>query len=104
DFMASLQVRANLVVPIFQEQDIWGLLIAQHCHQPRQWQQTETDLLKQLATQIGIGVQQAELRQQIQFFKAKLELQKQKQSNQLQQVRFEALVRCMTEQIRDSLD
>ncbi|MHC5832568.1 MAG: ATPase, partial [Nostoc sp.] len=32
------------------------------------------------------------------------ELQKQKQINQLQQVRFEALVRRMTEQIRDSLD
>ncbi len=105
DFLASLQVRANLVVPIFKEQDIWGLLIAQHCHQPRQWQQTETDLLKQLATQIGIGVQQAELHQQIQDLKAKLELQKQKQINQLQQVRnFEALMRRMTEQIRDSLD
>ncbi|MEH2424600.1 MAG: GAF domain-containing protein [Nostoc sp.] len=105
DFLASLQVRANLVMPIFKEQEMWGLLIAQHCHQPRQWQQTETDLLKQLATQIGIAAGQAELRQQIKHLEAKLELQKQKQINQLQQVRnFEALVRRMTEQIRDSLD
>ncbi|MBG1243130.1 sensor histidine kinase [Nostoc sp. NZL] len=105
DFLASLQVRANLVVPIFKEQDMWGLLIAQHCHQSRQWQQTETDLLKQLATQIGIAAGQAELRQQIKDLKAKLELHKQKHKNQLQQVRnFEALVRRMTEQIRDSLD
>lgn len=105
DFLASLQVRANLAVPIFKEQDMWGLLIAQHCHQSRQWQQTETDLLKQLATQIGIAARQAELRQQIKDLKAKLELQKQKHKNQLQQVRnFEALVRRMTEQIRDSLD
>jgi len=105
DFLASLQVRANLAVPIFKEQDMWGLLIAQHCHQSRQWQQTETDLLKQLATQIGIAAEQAELRQQIKDLKAKLELQKQKHKNQLQQVRnFEALVRRMTEQIRDSLD
>ncbi|AUB36654.1 GAF domain-like [Nostoc flagelliforme CCNUN1] len=105
DFLASLQVRANLVVRIFKEQDMWGLLIAQHCHQSRQWQQTETDLLKQLATQFGIAARQAELRQQIKDLKAKLELQKQKHKNQLQQVRnFEALVRRMTEQIRDSLD
>ncbi|MHC5760227.1 sensor histidine kinase [Nostoc sp.] len=105
DLLASLQIRANLVVPIFQEQDMWGLLIAQHCHQTRQWQQTETDLTLQLATQIGIAVQQAELHQQIKDLKAKMELQKQKHTNQLQQVRnFEALVRRMTEQIRDSLD
>lgn len=105
DFLVSLQVRANLVVPIFKEKDMWGLLIAQHCHQSRQWQQTETDLLKQLAIQIGIAVGQTELRQQIKDLKAKLELHKQKHKNQLQQVRnFEALVRRMTEQIRDSLD
>ncbi|MEH2280967.1 MAG: GAF domain-containing protein [Nostoc sp.] len=105
DFLASLQIRANLVVPIFQKQDMWGLLIAQHCRESRQWQQTETDLLKQLATQIGIAVGQAELHQQLKDLKAKMELQKQKQINQLQQVRnFEALVRRMTEQIRDSLD
>ncbi|MDZ8136329.1 MAG: GAF domain-containing protein [Nostoc sp. DedQUE04] len=105
DFLTSLQIRANLVMPIFQEQDMWGLLIAQHCHQSRQWQQTETDLALQLATQIGIAVQQAELHQQLQDLKAKMELQKQKHISQLQQVRnFEALVRRMTEQIRDSLD
>jgi hypothetical protein len=105
DFLASLQVRANLVVPIFKEQDMWGLLIAQHCRQSRQWQQTETDLTLQLATQIGIATGQAELRQQFKDLKAKLELQKQKHKNQLQQVRkFEALVRRITEQIRDSLD
>ncbi len=105
DFLASLQVRANLVVPIFKEQDMWGLLIAQHCRQSRQWQQTETNLTLQLATQIGIATGQAELRQQFKDLKAKLELQKQKHKNQLQQVRkFEALVRRITEQIRDSLD
>jgi PAS domain S-box-containing protein len=105
DFLASLQIRANVVVPIFQEQDMWGLLIAHHCQESRQWQQAETSLLKQLATQIGIAVQQAELRQQLKDLKAEIELQKQKHKNQLQQVRnFEALVRRMTEQIRDRLD
>ncbi|WP_392533051.1 GAF domain-containing protein [Nostoc sp. C117] len=105
DLIASLQMRANLVVPIFFQQDAWGLLIAQHCHQLHQWQQMETDLLKQIATQIGIAVQQAELHQQLEDFRVQMELHKQKHINQLQQVRnFEALVRQMTEQIRDNLD
>ncbi|WP_341525772.1 GAF domain-containing protein [Nostoc sp. UHCC 0302] len=105
DLLASLQVRANLVVPIFLEQDVWGLLIAQHCREPHQWQQTEIDLLKHLATQMGIAVQQAELHQQLKDIKAKLEFKKQKHKAQLQQVRnFDALVRRMTEQIRDNLD
>jgi PAS domain S-box-containing protein len=105
DLLASLQVRANLVVPIFLEQNLWGLFIAQHCHETHQWQQIEIDLLKQLATQIGIAVHQAELHQQIKDFKAELELHKQKHIAQLQQVQnFETLVRRMTEQIRDSLD
>ncbi|OYE02472.1 sensor histidine kinase [Nostoc sp. 'Peltigera membranacea cyanobiont' 232] len=105
DFLASLQIGANVIVPIFKEQNMWGLLIVQHYHESRQWQQTETDLLKQLATQIGIAAGQAELRQQLKDIKDKLESQKQKHKSQLQQVRnFEALVRRMTEQIRDSLD
>jgi len=105
DLLASLEVKANLVVSIFLEQNVWGLLIAQHCHQTHQWQQTEIDLLKQLATQIGIAVHQAELHQQNKDFQAQLELHKQKHTAQLHQVRnFEALVRRMTEQIRDNLD
>ncbi|MBW4613422.1 MAG: GAF domain-containing protein [Desmonostoc vinosum HA7617-LM4] len=105
DLLASLQVRANVVVPIFLQQELWGLLIAQHCRQPYQWQQTEINLLKQLAIQIGIAVQQAKLHQQIKDFQLQLEFQKQKHITQLQQVQnFEALVRRMTEQIRDSFD
>ncbi|MBH8574543.1 GAF domain-containing protein [Nostocaceae cyanobacterium CENA369] len=103
DFLASLQVRANLVVPILLQQDLWGLLIAQHCYQPYQWQQIEIDLLKQVATQIGIAVQQAELHQQIQQLRAKFDLQAQQHQAQLQQTQnFQALVRRITEQIRDN--
>jgi signal transduction histidine kinase len=40
------------------------LLIAHHCEAPRQWHQVEIDLLKQLATQVGIAIQQATLLEQ----------------------------------------
>jgi len=40
---------------------LWGLLIAHHCSEPRQWQQSEIDLLKSLATQVAIAIQQSSL-------------------------------------------
>jgi PAS domain S-box-containing protein len=64
--LAQFQVRANLVVPIIQREQLWGLLIAHHCCAPRQWQNLEIDLLKELATHLGIALQQAELYQQAQ--------------------------------------
>ncbi len=66
DFLAEFQVKATLVVPILQGEELWGLLVANQCSSPRQWQQLEIDLLKQLATQVGIAIQQAELYEQAQ--------------------------------------
>ncbi|MGB6015933.1 MAG: diguanylate cyclase, partial [Nodosilinea sp.] len=62
----QLGVRALLVVPILQEtssqQDrVWGLLIAHHCHTPRPWDDHEQMLLLRLATQVSIAIQQSAL-------------------------------------------
>ncbi len=59
--LESFQVRALLVVPIHGGETLWGLLMAHHCQEPRQWQQWEIDWLSSLATQIGIAIQQSEL-------------------------------------------
>jgi len=61
ELLARFQVRANLVVPILQGEDLWGLLIAHHCSAPRRWQPLEIDLLEQLATHMAIAIQQSEL-------------------------------------------
>jgi GAF domain-containing protein len=37
DFLRSLQVYANLVVPILINHQLWGLLIAHDCQHPREW-------------------------------------------------------------------
>lgn len=66
EFLQQLGVKAKLVVPILQGEKLWGLLIAHQICQPRQWQPSEIDLLKQLAIQVTIAIQQAELYQQIQ--------------------------------------
>jgi two-component system, cell cycle sensor histidine kinase and response regulator CckA len=61
--LKGLQVRANLVVPILQGDNLWGLLIAHHCRTAREWSPDSTQLLQQVATQLGIAIQQAELYQ-----------------------------------------
>ncbi|MEB3356834.1 MAG: PAS domain S-box protein [Synechococcales bacterium] len=66
NLLAKLEVRANLVVPILQNEGLWGMLIAHHCAAPRQWHSLEVDLLQDLATQVGIALQQAELYQRSQ--------------------------------------
>jgi PAS domain S-box-containing protein len=87
DLLAPLAVRANLVVPILQGDRLWGLLMAHHCASPREWQPWETKLMRQLATQAGIAIQQSELYRQTQ-----LSAQRQRALNQV----FQA--------IRQSLD
>jgi len=64
--LVTMQVQSHLVVPIRQYDQLWGMLIVHHCSAPRQWQATEIALLKDLTTQLGIALKQAELHQQTQ--------------------------------------
>ncbi len=64
EFLQSLQVQANLIVPINIGLELWGLIIAHQCDAPRNWQDAEIDLLQQLADQAAIALQQAQLYEQ----------------------------------------
>ncbi|MCC5607445.1 PAS domain-containing protein [Nostoc sp. CHAB 5834] len=90
ELLAQFQVRANLVVPILQDNQFWGLLIAHHCTSPRFWQPLEIDLLKELATQMSIALRQAEL-----YHQAQRELKERQQ--------VEAELRQREEQLRLAL-
>jgi GAF domain-containing protein len=46
DFLRSIQVRANLVVPILIPRGLWGLLVAHHCQHPRNWTLTDIELMQ----------------------------------------------------------
>ena len=61
EFLKQFEVKANLVVPILRQDELWGLLIVHQCQGPRQWEQVESELLQQLANQIGIALSQAQL-------------------------------------------
>ncbi len=63
-FLQQFGVKANLVVPILLPDGIWGLLIAHQCANTREWTDWETELLRQLADQIGIAISQAKLLEQ----------------------------------------
>ncbi|MBE9004801.1 GAF domain-containing protein [Fortiea sp. LEGE XX443] len=63
-FLQSLQVQANLTVPINIGLQLWGLLIVHQCEAPRSWQDGEINLLQQLADQAAIAIQQAQLYEQ----------------------------------------
>jgi len=64
EFLQQFGVRANLVVPIFSRDELWGLLIAHQCAHPRTWQPFEIELLQQIANPIGIALAQADLLEQ----------------------------------------
>ncbi|MEH2250241.1 GAF domain-containing protein [Nostoc sp.] len=67
-----MEARAYMIVPIFQGEKLWGLLAAYQNIKPRDWQEDEVDLLMQIGTQLGVGLQQAELLEQTQRQKEEL--------------------------------
>lgn len=105
ELLEMLQVKAKLVVPIWQGDMLWGLLVAHQCSAPRHWQPLECELLLQLATQVAIAIQQSELYGQVQHLNTHLEQQVQERTAQLQQsLEFEALLKRITDKVRDSFD
>lgn len=64
--LESFQIRANLVVPLLNGENLWGLLCIHQCYEPRHWQQSEIEFVQQIANQLAIAIQQGNLFQQIQ--------------------------------------
>ncbi|TAF07848.1 MAG: PAS domain S-box protein [Nostocales cyanobacterium] len=68
--LASLQIRAKILVPIVVGNELWGLMLACQNDAPRNWQPEETELLQQLSIHVAIAIQQADL-----YHRVQLELQ-----------------------------
>jgi signal transduction histidine kinase/ActR/RegA family two-component response regulator len=74
------KVQSKIVAPILlpainSEPQLWGLLIVDACSSRRQWQDAEAKLLQQIADQLAIAIQQANLFEQL-----KIELTERKQA------------------------
>lgn len=66
EILARFKIRANLVVPLLQGGYLWGLLCLHQCSGPRTWQPSEIEFVQQIAGQLSIAIQQAELLHQTQ--------------------------------------
>jgi methyl-accepting chemotaxis protein PixJ len=56
NLLARLNIKANLIVPIVQNGNLLGLLVAHHCQQTHAWQEWESIYLTKFAEQIGISL------------------------------------------------
>ena len=75
------QIQSKIVAPILQElrhgdnhrwvsptadNKLWGVLVVHACTQKRVWQETEAELLQQIANHVAIAIQQSDLFNQLQ--------------------------------------
>jgi signal transduction histidine kinase len=103
--MQMQQVKSAVAAPILREDRLLGWLWVEQCANERIWTVDEVESLEQLAAEVAIALQQSELYQQSQQLNADLELQVQQRTNQLQTaLRFESMLKRITDKVRDSLD
>jgi PAS domain S-box-containing protein len=101
DILAQFQVRANMVMPLLCNHELWGLLCIHQCDGPRHWQPPEIDLGQQLANQLAIAIQQAILYEQLQ---EELQERQRAEAQVIQQLRQQRALELILQQIRQSLD
>ena len=64
EMLEKIQVRANLVVPILLDRQLFGLLIGHECQAARVWKAGDINLFSQLAAQLALALNQARLIEQ----------------------------------------
>lgn len=81
------QVKANVVVPIVVNRKLYGLLGVHQCANTRQWQESEVEVFKQVAQQVGYALEQAWLLEQVELARQDAEtvsIEQQQQKEQLE--------------------
>ena len=81
EYSSKGQIKSKIIAPILVESHIsenhrwvatdgskklWGVLVVHACAEPREWQDSEAQLLQQIANQLAIAIQQASLYEQSQ--------------------------------------
>jgi light-regulated signal transduction histidine kinase (bacteriophytochrome) len=90
--LAQFQIKANLVVPLLQGNNLWGLLCIHQCSTPRTWQFTEIEFATQIASHLAVALQHAELLADLQA-----EVQERQQAEQAVRTLNQGLQRVIIE-------
>ncbi|MEM9926736.1 MAG: GAF domain-containing protein, partial [Cyanobacteria bacterium P01_D01_bin.50] len=72
ELLAQFQVRANLVIPLLQENVLWGLLCVHQCGETRNWKESEIEFVRLIAEHFTVAIQQADYFRRLKFKKTKL--------------------------------
>ncbi|MGI8501992.1 MAG: GAF domain-containing protein, partial [Hassallia sp.] len=64
--LCQLQVKANLVIPLVKDNDVWGLLCIHQCAQTRNWKTSEILFATLVGTLLSLASQNSDLFAQIQ--------------------------------------
>ncbi|MBE9226209.1 PAS domain S-box protein, partial [Phormidium sp. LEGE 05292] len=105
------QIQSKIVAPILQEihnsethrwvaprknNKLWGILVVHACREKRVWQESEAQILQQIANQLAIAIQQANLFEQLQLELTSRQLAQQQlvQSNQQLAISNQELARA----------
>ncbi|MEM7595563.1 MAG: GAF domain-containing protein, partial [Cyanobacteria bacterium P01_A01_bin.83] len=59
--LEAMEVKANLVTPIVNEENLFGLLVAHQCDSSREWHTGEIEFLHQIAKKTGLALKNAQL-------------------------------------------
>ncbi|MDY6937763.1 MAG: GAF domain-containing protein [Cyanobacteriota bacterium] len=60
ELLERFDIRANLIVPLIKNGQLWGMLAVHQCSRPRQWQPEEIEFARRIAEQFSVALQQAE--------------------------------------------
>jgi GAF domain-containing protein len=86
ELLKKLKFKANIVVPLLKDSELWGLLSIHQCAAPRLWQADEIEFARRVALHLGVALQQSQLlqdahqrSQDLQNLLAEVEAQKEEQ-------------------------
>jgi signal transduction histidine kinase/CheY-like chemotaxis protein/CBS domain-containing protein len=65
--LEKLQTRAQVLLPIIHDQNLWGLIELTASNEARQWQPNELEFLQQISTQLAIAIKQVAAYEQLQL-------------------------------------
>ena len=66
DWLKSHHIKAEVIVPLFQGDRFWGVLVAHRYQQLENWVSEEIEILSRIVDQLAIAIQHSELHYQLQ--------------------------------------